>query len=129
MTKDAIKVLIIDDDFDLPYLLETALARKGNFVVLRATRGDVGFVKFKEGKPQVVLTDYYMPGMNGGELLAKIAASEWKVPVIVMSGDDRVRQAGDLKDAFKVIRKPFLVVDLVKAIMDAVESDVKAKAS
>ena len=126
MTTDTIKVLIVDDDFDLPFLLENALNRKGRFEVQKATRGDVGFVKFKETKPHVVLTDYYMPGLSGGELLAKIVASEWPVPVIVMSGDEKVRSGEDLKPAFKVIHKPFLVADLVKAILSAVKHQESA---
>ena len=126
MTSGPVKILIIDDDFDLPFLLENALRRRGDFEVIKATRGDVGYMKFAASKPDVVLTDYYMPGLSGGELVAKITASEHKVPVIVMSGDAKLTTEKHLENVFRVLHKPFLVADLVKVILEAVNPEAPA---
>lgn len=66
-------ILIIDDDKDLREILLVKLQNSG-FRVVEAQDGQSGVQKAKETRPDLVLLDVRMPGMNGIETLSKMKA-------------------------------------------------------
>jgi DNA-binding response OmpR family regulator len=60
-------VLIVDDDRDLGELLEMAFTMLGDIKVFRAFDGQEGYDKAVSIKPDLIIMDYKMPGMNGWE--------------------------------------------------------------
>ncbi len=61
------RVLIVDDDKDLGELLEMTFAMLGDIEVFRVFNGQDGYDKAVEVKPDLIIMDYKMPGMNGWE--------------------------------------------------------------
>lgn len=79
------EILIVDDDHDFLNLLKSALEDK--FDCILAEDGSMGLKLFKERAPDLVLTDIYMPNMNGIEFLKEL--SKYKdTSVMVISGYD-----------------------------------------
>lgn len=119
MRKD--KILLVEDDSTLSYIIEDALLREG-FEVVTANNGEAGLRKFDESCPDVVVADVMMPKMDGFEMVRLIRLKSPGVPVLFLTArtalDDVVR--GFELGANDYIRKPFQIAELVvriKALM------------
>jgi PAS domain S-box-containing protein len=66
-------ILLVDDDPDVLILASRALAPDA-YRVLTAERGEAALALLREHRVSVVVSDFSMPGMNGAQLLAKVAA-------------------------------------------------------
>ncbi len=105
---DSISVLIIEDDKFLSELMSTKLSKEG-FTVTLATDGETGLQKVSEVKPQVVLLDIMLPGMNGFDVLEgikKLGEPLTQIPVIIMSN---FGQEGKIQKGMELGAKDFLV--------------------
>lgn len=115
MRKD--KVLLVEDDSTLSYIVEDALQREG-FKVATAKNGEVGLRKFEELNPDVVVADVMMPKMDGFEMVKLIRLKSPQTPVLFLTArtalDDVVR--GFEIGANDYIRKPFQIAELVVRI-------------
>lgn len=111
------KVLLIDDDVDLLEVLESALAYFG-FEVKTSSYTDDILSLVTIHQPDVVIIDYIMNGINGGEMCSMIKKKEStkNIPVIILSAYDKViNSLGDYGcDAF--ISKPFDIQSLINKI-------------
>jgi DNA-binding NtrC family response regulator len=83
------KILVIDDDDPIRFLLTRMLTRDGH-EVFTAPDGIEGEKTFYQVKPDLVITDIVMPNKDGLELIAKIFATNPKQPIIAMSGGRRI---------------------------------------
>jgi len=79
------KILVIDDEQGIRYLLDTLLSRKGYEVVL-AENGRKGLELFRREHPDVVVLDLKMPEMDGLTVLRQIHGLEPGKPVIILTG-------------------------------------------
>ena len=79
------KILVIDDEQGIRDLLDTLLRRKGYDVVL-AESGQKGLDLFRRERPDVVVLDLKMPGMDGLAVLQQVRSLNPKQPVIVLTG-------------------------------------------
>lgn len=77
-------VLFVDDDELILRLMPTLLEAKFQ-VVLTAKNGKEGVEKFKELKPDLVITDLVMPILNGVEMSKEIRAISKKIPIIAIT--------------------------------------------
>lgn len=68
-------ILIIDDDVQLAHMLGDKLERSG-FKVHKAYNGFLGIAAAKEKKPDLIILDLRMPGMDGAEVLAALKSDE-----------------------------------------------------
>lgn len=104
------KILIVDDDPVIRKLAENLVKRQGH-KVLTAENGVDGFTKFKNFKPDVVISDVLMPEMDGYEFCAKIRSipEGRQVPILLMTSLDSVEQKimGFDAGADDYIIKPF----------------------
>ena len=82
-------VLCVDDT---PSVLEgfTTLLEQNGYRVLTATSGKEAVQAFISHSVDLVLIDYHMPEMNGGTAAIRMKESKPEVPVVLMSGDDRL---------------------------------------
>ena len=78
-------ILVIDDEPGIRDLLDTLLSRKGYDVVL-ADSGQKGLEIFRRARPDVIVLDLKMPGMNGVTVLQQIRSLNPTQPVIVLTG-------------------------------------------
>jgi two-component sensor histidine kinase/CheY-like chemotaxis protein len=92
MTPMQSRVLYIDDDEALAYLVRRHLTREG-FAVETVVDGDAGLARLREGKFDVVALDHYMPGRMGMDVLALIRELSDAPPVIYVTAADEGRVA------------------------------------
>ncbi len=85
-------VLIVDDDEDMLRLIATWLNHAGYATHTAATGADA-LTRIAISRPDVVITDLFMEGMNGLALLTKIHASNPLLPVIMLSGQAQIPDA------------------------------------
>lgn len=89
------KILVIDDEADLCTTIKAQLEASG-FNVLAAFSGQEGIDKAKEYKPDLVILDLMMPGMDGFEACRKLKKDFPSTPVIVLTAleqDDSAKRA------------------------------------
>ena len=115
-----IKILVVDDNTVLLEMLNEALVEKG-FDVLCCNDGDAAQKNFSEFKPDIVLTDIVMPGVDGIELLLGLRKINPNIKVIAMSGGNRGHADTYLHMAEKIganviLVKPFEISDLLEQI-------------
>jgi DNA-binding response OmpR family regulator len=112
-------ILLVDDDEPLRTLFGLAL-RKNGYYVIEADSGVAGFEMARKHLPDLILSDFRMPGGDGASLLRDIRHDpELKFrEVVLMSGrpDLLVPSKGmeDVADAFLV--KPFSLQELLSCI-------------
>lgn len=107
------KILIVDDDVYIGDMLEEMLIRE-RYGVWRAYSGTEALLLLEEKKPDLVLLDLMLPGLQGEELLPKIDG----IPVIVISAKSEV--SGKVKlllqGASDYITKPFEMEELLARV-------------
>jgi CheY-like chemotaxis protein len=80
------KVLIVDDDFDFLTSVKTVLQSAG-YESVTAGSGDEGLKKAKQTKPDLIVLDVMMPGMNGWDVCEALKddAATKAIPVIMLT--------------------------------------------
>ncbi len=115
MRKD--KVLLVEDDSTLSFIVQDALVREG-FDVVCAPNGEAGLKLFRESNPDIIVADVMMPRMDGFEMVRLIRFETSSVPVLFLTArtalDDVVK--GFELGANDYIRKPFQILELVVRI-------------
>jgi two-component system phosphate regulon response regulator PhoB len=110
-------ILIIEDDTDILNVLELAL-RFSNFTVSGVSETQDIFETVYKHKPDLVITDYMMPGLNGGQIcnLLKSQESTRQLPIILISAYHKMAiSLGNFNyDAY--VPKPFDVDKLISVI-------------
>lgn len=101
-------VWVVDDDVSIGWVLEKALIRGGYKVkVFRGVKPML--LALKTGRPQVVISDIQMPGVDGLKLLELLHENFPAIPVIIMTAysDFETTIASYKKGAFEYLAKPF----------------------
>jgi DNA-binding response OmpR family regulator len=112
-------ILIIDDDPNVLEILEEVLIYS-NFTV-KGMQGTNDILKaINDYKADLVLMDYILNGINGGELCHQIKANvkTAHIPVVLISAYPRVLQSLGAYGCDLFIPKPFNITDLVNNIND-----------
>lgn len=103
----ALKILVVEDDKFLRELITQKLIREGHDVK-GAVDGEDGVIKIKEEKPDIILLDLILPGIDGFEVLAKVKDDpELKnIPVLILSN---LGQRDDVERGLKLGAVDFLI--------------------
>ena len=120
-TGDKMKnIMIIDDDVHIGNMLEEVLSKEG-YKVSRAYSGTEALLFFSSHKPDLVLLDLMLPGLNGEEVLPQIKDT----PVIVVSAKIDVNDKVELLmgGAVDYITKPFDTKELLARIAVALRNN------
>ena len=117
-------VLIVDDDPDLLQLLIDGLGLVGHFNVMSAEDGEQGLERFFESKPDCVIIDVVMPGLNGIQLVQALRGDpdSATTPLIMLTAmaQDRDKFAGLAVGADQYLIKPVTPRSLIAAVHQAV---------
>ena len=102
------RILVVDDKELMRDSVAAILSRKGHMVVTAAD-ASAALARISDKRPECVVTDLQMPGMNGLELLAEIRKIDAELPVIFMTAFGSVETAVEAmkKGAFDYVTKPF----------------------
>ena len=126
MERNSKSVLVVDDDYDLRYILSVRLVSAG-YMVYGAANGLEALVQMDKYSVDVVLTDYRMPKMDGFEFLS-LCRMKWPgTPVVVFSAeqDDLAHEALE-RGAFAWVRKGSEYTMLLEILAAAVQQSVHA---
>lgn len=110
-------VWVVDDDRSIRFVLRKALERAG--IPSRAfERAEDVLEALREERPDVLVSDIRMPGMDGTSLLEEVKHRQPTLPVIIMTAYSDVESAvASFKGgAFEYLAKPFDVVKAVEVI-------------
>ena len=117
------KILAIDDDLNMDKMLVFLFETRG-YEIQFADNGEDALELLKSFKPDLVILDLLMPGMNGFEVCEKIKsdADSKQIPVIVLSAlpaeihEERARSLG----VFDYLEKPFSSKELLEKAEEAI---------
>lgn len=106
-------ILIIDDDIHIGNMLEEVLVKEG-YRITRAYSGTEALLVLSSCRPDLVLLDLMLPGLNGEDVLPKITG----IPVIIVSAKVDVCDKVDLLlgGAADYVTKPFNINELLARI-------------
>jgi two-component system nitrogen regulation response regulator GlnG len=115
------EVWIIDDDQSIRWVLEKALSQAG-LEVTGFSSGATVLKKLQAHRPDAIVSDIRMPGIDGLDLLKEIAARHPGLPVIIMTAysDLESAVAAYQGGAFDYLPKPFDVDEAVDLVQRAV---------
>jgi two-component system KDP operon response regulator KdpE len=118
-TVDSSRVLVVDDEPQITRVLKTVLSSQG-YQVRTAAEGESALTNFKEWSPELVITDLYMPHMDGVELCRRIRELS-TVPIIVLSvkGEERSKVEALDSGADDYVTKPFGIDELMARVRAA----------
>lgn len=108
-------ILIVEDNIDLLELM--AIMLSNGCEVMTATSGEEAIVVYGERRPDVVVMDIVLPGMDGIEVAREILKIDPKAKIIGVtayytSKSRHMLEAG----ALEVLKKPFTMQELVSAV-------------
>ena len=113
------RILIVDDSPTEIHVLQTMLEKHG-FEILTADSGEAGVEAAKSEKPDLVLMDVVMPGMNGFQATRQISKNPdtSSIPIIIVTTKDQKtdRMWGMKQGAKDYVTKPAEEADLVEKI-------------
>jgi DNA-binding response OmpR family regulator len=111
------KILLVDDEESIQLLYREEFVDEG-YAVIAAMNGDEALAKFQADKPDLVILDIQMPGMNGIEVLRQMKMMDPGTPVILSSAyheykqdlgawasDEYVVKSADIDDLKKAVRR------------------------
>jgi DNA-binding NtrC family response regulator len=117
------KILIVDDEDSVRYSFRK-LFREPEYLVVGADSGPEGITLFAKEKPDLVVLDIELPGMNGLEVIQRIKGMAPHIPVLIITAygtSERVIAAMKY-GAYEYLEKPFDVPRLKAVIEEALET-------
>lgn len=112
------KVLVVDDDPDIVFVLRVTLEAAG-FRVVEAQDGATGLEAAKREHPDVLITDLMMPVMDGHELIRSMRADPAlaATPIVVVSA-----KPGTVDGVEAIIRKPWRNEELLQRLSELTQA-------
>lgn len=119
------KILIVEDDKFLRELISRKLLDE-NYQVVGAKDGEEGLRKISEEKPDAVLLDLILPGIDGFDVLAKVKGDPMlaEIPIIILSN---LGQRDDVEKGLGLGAVDFLIKAhfTPKEIIDKIKTAIK----
>ena len=117
MSAPALKnVLYVDDDADIREIVQMSLSLDGELCVDLCDGGERALARMRAERPDLVMLDVMMPGMDGPSILAHMRADERlrHIPVIFMTAKTNSSEVARFRGlpAIGVIAKPFDPMEL-----------------
>jgi two-component system nitrogen regulation response regulator GlnG len=115
-------VWVVDDDRSIRWVLEKAL-KGANMEVRTFENANSVLQQLKNSRPDVIISDVRMPGMDGLELLENIHATDPDLPVIIITAHSDLGSAVNAYQggAFEYLPKPFDVDEAVELTRRAID--------
>ena len=90
------RILVVDDEPDLRYLLRSFFERAGH-EVREAGDGAAALEAVRRSPPDLVVTDMMMPVMGGAELIRRLRADPVtaRIPILAVTGDAHLASGAD----------------------------------
>ena len=113
----AARILVVDDEPMVRALIARALTDEGYEVVAVANgRAALDAARGAEVTFDLIITNNYMPGLTGAELIARVRQDFPTLPILHVDDVGRRGRLGHLPDDIPTIYKPFSIVSLREAV-------------
>jgi two-component system, cell cycle response regulator len=112
------RILIVDDEAAVADLIEAVLVGEG-YTVAIARDGVQGILLARDWKPDLVLMDIMLPGIDGTTAIRRLKSdpATAELPIVAMSAGRTIRrQSNELADADAALAKPFDIEALLAQI-------------
>jgi len=130
MSKEPLKVMLIDDDETILETLQFNLKRHG-FETFAFKNGKHALVEFDEKNPSLVIIDWMLPDLVGPEVCKLIRSRSADVPILMLTGRARPDDVAEglASGADDYLCKPFSVVELMARIQALLRRSLKDTAA
>ena len=120
MSNENAKVLLVDDDKDLLQLIAMRLTASG-YAVTAVESGEAALAALAVSRPQVVVTDLRMHGMDGMALFDAIHRDSPSLPVVILTAHGTIPEAvtATRRGVFSFLTKPFEPKVLLDTVAEA----------
>jgi two-component system, NtrC family, response regulator GlrR len=120
MANENAKVLLVDDDKDLLQLIAMRLSAAG-YAVTAVESGEAALAALSVSRPQVVVTDLRMQGMDGMALFDAIHRDSPALPVVILTAHGTIPEAvaATRRGVFSFLTKPFEPKTLLDTVAEA----------
>jgi two-component system, NtrC family, response regulator GlrR len=121
MNRETAKVLLVDDDKGLLQLIAMRLTAAG-YAVNGVESGEAALASLAISRPQVVITDLRMQGMDGMALFDAIHRESPSLPVVILTAHGTIPEAvhATRRGVFSFLTKPFSPKVLIDTVAEAV---------
>ena len=121
------RILVCDDEPHIVHVVAAKLRNNG-FDVLTASDGAEAFDKAVDVLPDLIFTDYQMPGLSGIELCARLRSNERtrSIPAVMLTGRGYSIDESDTAhtNIVKILPKPFSPREVLKLAQSLLTGDV-----
>lgn len=123
LTKDTIKILLVDDEPTLLGFMNSILEGHDSYSIESAADGEQALAMFRQRPPDLLITDLVMPRLSGERLIEEARLLKPDLTVVVATGNGTVQGAVNLMRAgiFDFLAKPFQIDELLLCIERATE--------
>jgi two-component system response regulator GlrR len=120
MANESPKVLLVDDDKDLLQLIAMRLTAAG-YAVTAVESGEAALAALSVSRPQLVVTDLRMQGMDGMALFDAIHRDSPSLPVVILTAHGTIPEAvaATRRGVFSFLTKPFEPKVLLDTVAEA----------
>lgn len=118
--RQAARILIVEDDDFVRESMVSSLEALGH-TVRQAPDGEAGLRALHDERPDLLITDYLMPGMTGAELMQRTRAMFPGLPMIIATGYADMKAIEQVIRDDVVLRKPFQLAELAVSVGQALD--------
>ena len=117
MNNSQIKILLVEDELALGQIVADSLKTRG-FSVMHISDGKKAFNAYSNFKPDLILLDIMLPGLDGFSIIDEIRKTDQQIPVIFLTAKSQTEDVvkGFEKGAHDYVRKPYSIEELIVRI-------------
>ena len=109
---------MVEDDEGVRRFIVDCLQTLG-YAVTEASHGQEGLDQLRTELPKLLIVDFAMPGLNGAEVVSETRTFAPDLPIILATGYADMDAVGQVIDLSHVLRKPFQIADIERAVQAA----------
>ena len=115
------RILVVDDEIGMTRMLKRNLEATGLYEVRTENSSAAALGAAHEFRPDLIFLDVMMPGMDGGEVAARLGADKQlkQIPIVFLSAilkEEETEPSGGEIGGFTFLAKPFRIDDLLSCI-------------
>jgi signal transduction histidine kinase/ActR/RegA family two-component response regulator len=118
-------IVVVEDDSRVRQFIVESLEILG-YQVMQAEHGQAGLEQLEATQPDLLITDFLMPGMTGAELIKKAHQKYPGLPAIIATGYADLQAIDEVIDTDMVLRKPFQLNELAYKVKSALAKGRRA---
>jgi len=109
------RILVVEDDAWVRQSVVESLEVLG-YTVAQAADGEAGLGELQRSRPDLLITDYLMPGMTGAELVRQARGMYPELPMMIATGYADMRLIEEVVGEDMVLNKPFQLAELAASV-------------